>query len=379
MSQSASTLRRRRPDLVAVFPFLAWPQRMSGGQLRADLLAGLTGALVVLPQGVAFATIAGMPPQYGLYASIVPTILAALFGSSWHLVAGPSTTASLVLFASLTAFAPVGTPHYVELAITLAAMAGVMELALGVFRLGALVNFISHTVVVGYTAGVGILIMTTQARNFFGLQVPHTSEFWLALSSSVMALPKLDFHETIVATVTVVVGLASRRLTSKLPYMIPAILAGSFVGVIVNAFAPGSVATVGALPRSLPAAVGAEFRPRGLDHVAADRARHRRLGPERSGVDRPSTGDSLGAAARHQPGVHRPGRREPDRLVLFRLRRLGVVQPQRAQLRIGRALPDVGDFRRSNTCRGNHFRCSSRRLPAESSDGRFARARGVEF
>ena len=71
--------------------------------MRADLLAGLTGALVVLPQGVAFATIAGMPPQYGLYASIVPTVIAALYGSSRHLVAGPSTTASLVLFASLTA------------------------------------------------------------------------------------------------------------------------------------------------------------------------------------------------------------------------------------------------------------------------------------
>ena len=106
----------------------------------------------MLPQGVAFATIAGMPPQYGLYASIVPTIIAALFGSSWHLVAGPSTTASLVLFASLSVFEPTGTPRYVELAITLAAMAGVMELALGFFRLGALVNFISHTVVVGYTA-----------------------------------------------------------------------------------------------------------------------------------------------------------------------------------------------------------------------------------
>ena len=129
MSQSA-TAARRRVDPVAIFPFLAWSQRMSGAQMRADLLAGLTGALVVLPQGVAFATIAGMPPQYGLYASIVPTIIAALFGSSWHLVAGPSTTASLVLFASLSAFEPAGTPRYVELAMTLAAMAGVMELAL---------------------------------------------------------------------------------------------------------------------------------------------------------------------------------------------------------------------------------------------------------
>ncbi len=220
--------------------------------MRADLLAGLTGALVVLPQGVAFATIAGMPPQYGLYASIVPTIIAALFGSSWHLVAGPSTTASLVLFASLSAFEPAGTPRYVELAMTLAAMAGAMELALGLFRLGALVNFISHTVVVGYTAGVGILIMTTQLRNFFGLHVPRTSVFWEALSGSVVALPTASLAVTTVALATLFAGLAARSFKSKIPYMIPAILAGGAAGVVLNRMAPGSVSTVGALPATLP-------------------------------------------------------------------------------------------------------------------------------
>src|SRR5271157_3004253 len=260
MSQSAKAPRRRL-DPVAIFPFLAWPQRMSGAQMRADLLAGLTGALVVLPQGVAFATIAGMPPQYGLYASIAPTIIAALFGSSWHLVAGPSTTASLVLFASLSAFEPAGTPRYVELALTLAAMAGTMELALGFFRLGALVNFISHTVVVGYTAGVGILIMTTQLRNFFGLRVPPTSVFWEALTSSVTALPAASFQVTAVAIATLAVGVVARALKSKIPYMIPAILAGGLAGVVVNRIVPGSVSTVGALPASLPPLSAPSFDP----------------------------------------------------------------------------------------------------------------------
>ena len=260
MSQSATTARRR-PNLTAAFPFLAWPKMMSGDQVRADLLAGLTGALVVLPQGVAFATIAGMPPQYGLYASIVPTIVAALFGSSWHLVAGPSTTASLVLFASLSVFEPVGTPRYVELAITLAAMAGVMELVLGFFRLGALVNFISHTVVVGYTAGVGILIMTTQLRNFFGLHTPRTSVFLEALVGSVRALPTGSLEVTAVAVVTLAVGVVARAAKSKIPYMIPAILAGGLAGVVVNRIAPGSVSTVGALPASLPPLSAPSFDP----------------------------------------------------------------------------------------------------------------------
>jgi SulP family sulfate permease len=229
--------------------------------VRADLLAGFAGALVVLPQGVAFATIAGMPPQYGLYASIVPTIIAALFGSSWHLVAGPSTTASLVLFASLTVFEPSGTPRYVELAMTLAVMAGVMELALGLFRLGALVNFISHTVVVGYTAGVGVLIMTTQLRNFFGLRLPRASVFWEALSGSALALPTTSVAVTAVSLVTLLTGLAARSLAPKIPYMIPAVLAGAGAGCFVNAIAPGSVSTLGALPQSLPPLSMASFDP----------------------------------------------------------------------------------------------------------------------
>ncbi|MGO9744395.1 MAG: SulP family inorganic anion transporter [Roseiarcus sp.] len=251
MSDAAlSAWRRINPETV--FPFLGWRKLFSGVQMRADLMAGVTGALVVLPQGVAFASIAGMPPQYGLYASIVPTIIAALFGSSWHLVAGPSTTASLVLFAALTDFAQPGSQHYVELAITLGAMAGVIELSLGLFRLGGLVNFISHTVVVGYTAGVGILIMTTQLRNFFGLDIPKTSVFVDALRSTFVNLHHLSIMVTVVAAATLVGGVLSRRYIKRIPYMMPAILAGCVAGVIANAFMPGSVSTVGALPRSLP-------------------------------------------------------------------------------------------------------------------------------
>lgn len=148
-----------------LLPFPTWLPKVNRRTLPADLLAGLTGAIIVLPQGVAFATIAGMPPEYGLYAAIVPTIVAALFGSSWHLVAGPSTTASLVLATALAAFAEPGSAHYVKLAITLAFMVGLMELSLGALRLGALVNFVSHSVIVGFTAGVGIIIIITQIRS----------------------------------------------------------------------------------------------------------------------------------------------------------------------------------------------------------------------
>ena len=130
--------------LSRLYPFAVWLPRVTRADLKADLLAALTGAIVVLPQGVAFATIAGMPPQYGLYAGMVPAIVAALFGSSRFLVSGPTTAASVVLFSSLSLLAVPGTPDYVALALTLTFMVGVLELALGLARMGALVNFISH-------------------------------------------------------------------------------------------------------------------------------------------------------------------------------------------------------------------------------------------
>ena len=143
--------------LARLFPFLAWRERVDARSLRSDLAAGLTGAVVVLPQGVALATVAGMPPEYGLYAGMVPAIVAALWGSSWHLVSGPTTTASIVLFSSLSGLAEPGSTDYVRLALTLTFMVGAIQIVMGLAKLGTLVNFISHSVVTGFTAG-GMLV-----------------------------------------------------------------------------------------------------------------------------------------------------------------------------------------------------------------------------
>ena len=159
-------------NFTKFFPFLRWGRNMTQDSVRADAMAGLTGAAIVLPQGVAFAAIAGMPPEYGLYTSMVPAVIAALFGSSWHLVSGPTTAASVIMFGSLSAMAVPGSEKYVALAITLAFMVGVLQLIMGVVRLGALVNFISHSVVVGFTAGAACLIAAKQSEEFLGIEVP---------------------------------------------------------------------------------------------------------------------------------------------------------------------------------------------------------------
>ncbi len=245
-----------RSDLLTrLFPFLIWWPRLDRPTVRGDLIAGLTGAVVVLPQGVAFATIAGMPPEYGLYAGMVPAIIAALFGSSWHLVSGPTTAASIVLFSSLSVYAEPGSADYVALALTMTLMVGVIELLLGLARMGALVNFISHSVIVGFTAGAAILIASKQLKNFFGVEIPRGGHLHDILISFWHQIPHINGYVTLVAAVTLISGIAVKRWWPKLPYLIVAMVAGSLVSIGLNGMFGAEVtgiATVGALPSSLP-------------------------------------------------------------------------------------------------------------------------------
>jgi len=212
-----------------LLPFLSWWPRVTGQTLKADVVAGITGALVALPQGVAFAVVAGMPIQYGLYAGMIPAVVAALFGSSWHLVSGPTTAASIVLFSSLSLFATPGSEEYVRLALTLTFMVGAIQLALGLARLGTLVNFVSHAVVVGFTAGAALLIMASQARHFFGLALPAGGHFHETIWAILIRLGDIDPAVTAVGVATVLAGILGRRFFNRVPYMIPAMLVGGLM------------------------------------------------------------------------------------------------------------------------------------------------------
>ncbi len=238
-------------------PFLVWWPEVNRATLRADAIAAFTGAIVVLPQGVAFATIAGMPPEYGLYAAMIPAVVAALFGSSRQLVSGPTTAASIVLFSSLSVLADPGSVDYVAYALTLTFMVGVIELAMGIARLGALVNFISHSVVVGFTAGAAVLIAASQLQNFFGLDMPRGLHLPEKLVYFVQNIGDIHPYATTVGLVTLFAGIYFRRRLPRFPYMIAAMVAGSVVASLISHFlyvggpAPG-IQVVGALPATLP-------------------------------------------------------------------------------------------------------------------------------
>ena len=239
-----------------LIPFTKWLPQTKRADFKADLLAALTGAIVVLPQGVAFATIAGMPPEYGLYAGMIPAIIAALFGSSRHLVSGPTTAASIVMFSALSVYATPGSADYVSLALTLTFLVGVFELVLGLARMGALVNFISHSVVVGFTAGAAILIAAKQLKYFFGVEIPRGGHLHDILIHFFTHINETEILVTIVSLVTLLSGIAIKRWMPRIPYMIVAMVAGSVVAFIFNQLLGGEtsthIVTVGALPASLP-------------------------------------------------------------------------------------------------------------------------------
>ncbi len=249
-------------SLIQYFPFLTWWPLLRKDTVRGDLIAGLTGAIVVLPQGVAFATIAGMPPEYGLYAGMVPAIVAALFGSSWHLVSGPTTAASIVLFSSLSVYAEPGTMDYVTLALTLTFMVGIIEIVLGFVRMGALVNFISHSVIVGFTAGAAILIASKQLKNFFGVEIPRGGHVQDVLIAFWHQIPYINAYVTTVALSTLLSGIAVKRLWPRLPYLIIAMVFGSLVAAVLNRLfgvAVTDIENVGALPQTLPPLSSPDF------------------------------------------------------------------------------------------------------------------------
>jgi SulP family sulfate permease len=257
--------------LNKLFPVLRWWPKVKKETVRADLMAGLTGTIILLPQAVAYAIIAGLPPEYGLYTAIVPVIISALFGSSWHLVSGPTAAISIVVFATISPLAEPGTASYINLVMTLTFLVGIFKLALGVARMGVLVNFISHSVVIGFTAGAGILIAVSQLKNFFGVHIPVGGSFYHTLFLFVQQFRFFNPFAVSVGLVTLLSGFLAKKYVPKIPYMITAMLVGSLSALTLKwLFGPSiEVETVTAIPRSLPPLSHPEFSADAFHKLAA--------------------------------------------------------------------------------------------------------------
>jgi SulP family sulfate permease len=225
-------------------PFMLWWPEVTRQSLRADVLAALTGAIVVLPQGVAFAAIAGMPPEYGLYAAMAPAAIAAIFGSSRIMMSGPTTPASILLFSSLSALAVPGSATFVYYALTLTLMVGLIQLGMGFARLGYLVDFISDSVIIGFSAGAAVLILVSQVRDVLGIDLPRGLNIQQVIPAIYERVDMINWMSVEVAMVSIGCGIWAKQALRSVPYMIVAMVMGSVAALGLNTYLYADVALV---------------------------------------------------------------------------------------------------------------------------------------
>lgn len=237
--------------LAKYLPFLNWWPLVNKESLKFDFIAGITGAVISLPQGVAFAIIAGMPPIYGLYTAMITPVVASLFGSSLHLISGPATAISIVIFSSISPFAEPGTEAFISLALLLTVMVGVIQLAMGIAKLGNLVNFVSHTVIMGFTAGAAVLIAVSQLKHVLGIAIPKGSSFANSIGHIFQHLNEFNPYVFLIAMATLASAVILKKISSKIPFMLIAIILGAILAFAIGGESKG-IPMVGEMPSSLP-------------------------------------------------------------------------------------------------------------------------------
>ena len=236
---------------IDLFPARNWLNKVNGQTIQKDAFAGFTNAAIVLPQGVAFATIAGLPPEYGLYTAIITAIIAALFGSSMIMISGPTTAISAVLFATLSDVATPGSTRYIELALMVTIMVDIFQMAGGIAKLGGVVSFVSHSVMTAFTAAAALLIMVSQLAGALGVNVErggNVIERILRLSEHFV---EVNISAVVISVITLMSAIFFSKIFPKLPGFLLALIIGSGIAYALDASSHG-VQMVGAIPNDLP-------------------------------------------------------------------------------------------------------------------------------
>lgn len=242
---------KSKSSITKYIPILDWIKSYSGEDAKGDLNAGITVGIMLIPQGMAYAMLAGLPPIYGLYASIVPLILYAVFGTSRQLAVGPVAMVSLLVLAGVGEIAEVGSDRFIQLAIMTAMGVGLFQFFMGVFRMGFLVNFLSHPVLSGFTSAAALIIGGSQLKNLLGIDIPRTNYVHEIL---INAFQKVSEIEPFTATIGIG-SIATIILLRKWKKTFPSALVVVGLGTLVT-YAFGlnehGVAIVGDIPKGLP-------------------------------------------------------------------------------------------------------------------------------
>lgn len=221
--------------IYKIFPFLLWFKGYSGGKFQIDLMAGITVAMVLIPQSMAYAQLAGLPAYYGLYAAFLPPMVAALFGSSRQLATGPVAVVSLMSAASLEPLATAGGPEFIAYSIVLALTVGVFQFSLGVLRLGMVVNFLSHPVINGFTNAAAIIIASSQFSKFFGVYVdkaPHHYETMVRVAQA--ALDYTHIPTLLYGIGAVVIMVTLKKINPRIPNVLVAVAVTTVISMMTG-------------------------------------------------------------------------------------------------------------------------------------------------
>ena len=219
--------------LAKVFPFLLWFKDYNGGKLKIDVVAGITVAMVLIPQSMAYAQLAGLPPYYGLYAAFLPPMIAALFGSSRQLATGPVAVVSMMSAAALEPLATAGGAEFIAYSVILALTVGCFQLFLGVFRLGLIINLLSHPVVNGFTNAAAIVIASSQFSKLFGVYVDKAPHHY----QTIINVVKSAFHYTHLPTLGMaVLAIAIMVILKRINPRIPNVLVAVAVTILLSYF-----------------------------------------------------------------------------------------------------------------------------------------------
>jgi len=237
--------------LSAVLPFLNWLPNYKKSWLKGDISAGLTVGVMLIPQGIAYAMIAGLPPIYGLYTALVPQIIYAFFGTSRQLAVGPSAMDSLIVASGIGAIAIAGTEHYITLTILLALLMGLMQLAFGIFKLGFLVNFLSKPVISGFTSAAALIIGLNQLKHILGVDIQRNNHLQDLVVDAFKHLKFINWPTFIIGLSSILILVILKRYFKKVPAALIVVILGILVVKIFNLHQYG-VKIVGNIPQGLP-------------------------------------------------------------------------------------------------------------------------------
>jgi SulP family sulfate permease len=234
-----------------IIPAFDWIRGYKRSDVRGDILAGLTVAIMLVPQGMAYAMLAGLSPVVGLYASTIPIIVYALFGSSRHLAVGPVAVLSLLVFAACSKLAQPGSKEYITIVLLLTLMVGFIQFLLGLLRLGFLVNFVSEAVISGYTSAAALIIWSSQLKHLLGIKLSSAHSFFHTLLEAAQNISQTNLITLAIGLVSIALLIIFKKKFPLFPASILVVIGGTLLVYLLDLHRLG-VQTVGSVPRGLP-------------------------------------------------------------------------------------------------------------------------------